>query len=141
MKIDQPRKASIKPEPIMCDLCGREVHPLDAHMGRINDKLGTAHIDCWNEYVRNGAVNKVSNKSVIIKRDGNMWCAHRDDFTNLQESTAEFGRTEKEALDNLVTEEMSIDRKEMLGDYDGKLTAKDWEKINARQHEALKGFI
>ena len=31
-----------------CDLCGKDLHPLDAHMGYINGKLMTVHIDCWN---------------------------------------------------------------------------------------------
>ena len=40
-------------EPMLCGLCKNEVHPLDAHMGRISDKLDTFHIECWNEYYKN----------------------------------------------------------------------------------------
>jgi len=32
-----------------CDICGLEVEPLDAHMGRINGKLLATHIGCWNK--------------------------------------------------------------------------------------------
>lgn len=35
---------------MICRLCGENIHPLDAHMGRINDTLDVFHIDCWNKY-------------------------------------------------------------------------------------------
>ena len=38
---------------------------------------------------------------VRVERDGNMWCVHREDFTNLQESPAGFGETILEALAEL----------------------------------------
>jgi hypothetical protein len=41
---------------------------------------------------------------VIVKKDGNMWCVHRQDFTNLQESPAGFGETILEALAELCKE-------------------------------------
>jgi hypothetical protein len=34
---------------------------------------------------------------LIIERDGDMWCAHDENFINLQESFAEFGKTPAEA--------------------------------------------
>jgi len=34
---------------------------------------------------------------VEIELDGDMWCAHGEDFINLQESKAEFGKTPAEA--------------------------------------------
>lgn len=34
---------------MICDLCGKNLHPLDAHFGKLEDKLTTAHIDCWNK--------------------------------------------------------------------------------------------
>lgn len=40
-------------EPMLCGLCKNEVHPLDAHMGRINGKLDVFHIDCWNDHFGN----------------------------------------------------------------------------------------
>lgn len=43
-------------------------------------------------------------KSLIIKRDGNMFFAHFDDFTNLQESPAGFGHTIAMAIADLSTE-------------------------------------
>lgn len=38
-------------EYMVCDICNGKLHPLDAHMGKIDGKLITAHIDCWNEYI------------------------------------------------------------------------------------------
>jgi hypothetical protein len=37
----------------------------------------------------------------IIERDGDMWCAHKTDFINLQESPAGFGSTKLEAMADL----------------------------------------
>ena len=37
---------------MFCGLCQKEVHPLDAHMGRISVLLDVFHIDCWNEYYK-----------------------------------------------------------------------------------------
>ena len=53
----------------------------------------------------------MENKTVIIKKDGNMWCSHREDFINLQESDAGFGETEVKALKNLIRIEDSNFRK------------------------------
>lgn len=35
-----------------CDICHKEVLPLDAHMGKMDGKLITAHIDCWNKAIK-----------------------------------------------------------------------------------------
>lgn len=35
---------------------------------------------------------------IIIKKDGDMWCAHSKDFINLQESDAGFGQYPHEAV-------------------------------------------
>lgn len=40
--------------------------------------------------------------SLTIKRDGNMFFARLDDFTNLQESPAGFGSTIEEAVNDLA---------------------------------------
>lgn len=37
-------------EGMKCGICGTEVHPLNAHMDRIDGKLDVYHIDCWNAY-------------------------------------------------------------------------------------------
>jgi|GEM_PF-7050646 len=38
---------------MICDLCNKKLHPLDAHMGPDRDgNLMTTHIDCWNEYYK-----------------------------------------------------------------------------------------
>ena len=42
--------------------------------------------------------------NVILKMDGNQWCATYDDFINLQESPAGFGDTQDEAILNLIKE-------------------------------------
>lgn len=41
-------------------------------------------------------------KAIIIKRDGNMFFAHLDSFTNLQESPAGFGTTTEAVLSDLA---------------------------------------
>jgi hypothetical protein len=35
---------------MICDICKKTLHPLDAHMGYIDGKLVCVHIDCWNKY-------------------------------------------------------------------------------------------
>jgi len=38
----------------ICDLCHKKLHPLDAHVGKLNNKLIAAHIDCFNvESIKN----------------------------------------------------------------------------------------
>lgn len=44
------------------------------------------------------------NNSIVFERDGNMICAHLNDFVNLQESPAGFGPTIKEAVTELLKE-------------------------------------
>jgi hypothetical protein len=39
---------------------------------------------------------------VIVKKDGNAWCVHGEDFINLQESRAEFGDTKDEAIEKYM---------------------------------------
>ena len=38
-------------EEMKCGICKETVHPLDAHMGRINGQLDVFHIDCWNRHL------------------------------------------------------------------------------------------
>lgn len=40
-----------KVEYMVCDLCHKKLHPLDAHCGRIREKFITTHIDCWNKAI------------------------------------------------------------------------------------------
>jgi hypothetical protein len=47
----------------------------------------------------------MNEKDIIIKLDGNQWCAHRGDFINLQESTAAFGSDPIEAVLRLLKQE------------------------------------
>ena len=35
---------------MICDICNKELRPLDAHTGYIDGKLSTTHIDCWNKH-------------------------------------------------------------------------------------------
>jgi hypothetical protein len=39
---------------------------------------------------------------IVLKRDGNMICAHLNDFVDLQESSAGFGETAKDAIADLL---------------------------------------
>lgn len=48
-------------------------------------------------------VNECAEISIILKRDGDSWCAHWSDFKNLQESPAGFGDTGYGALAALFT--------------------------------------
>lgn len=41
------------------------------------------------------------NTNILVVKDGDTWCAHYDDFINLQESVAAFGDTPQEAVTNL----------------------------------------
>lgn len=45
------------------------------------------------------------NTDVNVFMDGNMWCAVRDGFTNIQECPAGFGQTPDEAFENLDEQE------------------------------------
>lgn len=38
------------------------------------------------------------NTDILVELDGNSWCAHSDDFINLQESIAGFGDTPRDAV-------------------------------------------
>ena len=46
---------------------------------------------------------------ITIQLDGNMWCATREGFTNLQESLSGFGKTEIEAAEDLIKDENTKD--------------------------------
>lgn len=48
---------------------------------------------------------ELNTDKIIIEMDGNAWCAHRDDFINLQESISGWGDTPEEALISLLKEE------------------------------------
>lgn len=41
------------------------------------------------------------NTDIVVKKDGAAWCAHYDDFVNLQESVAAFGGTPEQAVNAL----------------------------------------
>lgn len=47
----------------------------------------------------------MNKKSIIIKMDGNAWCAHREDFVDLQASVAGFGPHPIGAVENLLYNE------------------------------------
>lgn len=42
------------------------------------------------------------NTNILVEKDGDSWCAHFDDFINLQESQAGFGNTPNEAVLSLT---------------------------------------
>ena len=47
-------------------------------------------------------MNCDSETRIILKKDGNQWCATYSDFINLQESEAGFGDTQIEAIQELM---------------------------------------
>lgn len=52
----------------------------------------------------------MNNKTIKIQKDGNMWCAFREDFINIQESLIGYGSTEVKALRELMKEELTTHR-------------------------------
>ena len=48
----------------------------------------------------------MNQEKIIIELDGNMWCAYRDSFVNLQESNTGFGENPFEALVELLKTEV-----------------------------------
>lgn len=48
--------------------------------------------------------------NIVLERDGNAWCAHYEDFINLQESPAAFGDTTFEAVIKLLCHPESVTR-------------------------------
>ena len=47
-------------------------------------------------------------KTINFKKDGDMWCATREDFINLKESLAGFGETKNKAARLLVRGEIVV---------------------------------
>lgn len=45
--------------------------------------------------------NYIKPEKIVIFKDEAAWCAHRNNFTNIQESLCAFGDTPAEALENL----------------------------------------
>lgn len=75
-----------------------EAQALGANKNRIKELAGKWHCndtdaDKFAEVV-----------GVVIKKDGNAWCAHRIDFVDLQSSPAGFGESKLEALSALASE-------------------------------------
>lgn len=65
---------------------------------------------CLADYCFNNASNPAPNvgnapdwwnTNVLVEKDGNMWVAHYDDFINLQESPAGWGKNPQEAVNEL----------------------------------------
>ena len=75
---------------MLCDLCNKELHPLDAHMGRLGVELITTHIVCWNreidkqnEYIcPSCGCKKVFKDSLIFDR----WTKNHSCCSKLKES-------------------------------------------------------
>lgn len=49
---------------MICALCHKKLHPLDAHMGRINSELIVAHIDCWNKRIADERRDNIETNSI-----------------------------------------------------------------------------
>ena len=83
---------------IRCPTCENDSLDVDTlhcdECGFVNNDKSDADplLDWWNDDIR-------------IMLDGNAWCAHRKDFINLQESSAGFGDTPKDAVADLKINE------------------------------------
>ncbi len=73
----------------LCPYCEQTWEP-DKHG---NNACCNKHCDEW------------ETKNFKTFMDGNSWCATRHDFINLQESTAGFGPSSSEAIDDLLKNE------------------------------------
>lgn len=60
---------------------------------------------CDNDEKENEIQDCTNNKSIIIRKDGDKWCAHRTDFINSQVSFCGFGDNELTALYMLMLDE------------------------------------
>lgn len=81
---------------------------------------------CKDPYCRCSYTNPIPNMGpapdwwdtdINVILDGQSWCARRDNFVDLMESPVGFGRTPKEAVENLLKEEFRRTTKE--GENDG----------------------
>lgn len=88
-----------------------ESHREELRPQRLNDYLKII-APSLNAFDRNFCAYKLSEhllkgmwrneKVVIYEMDGDQWCAHYEDFLNLQESPAGFGHTQEEAKRELL---------------------------------------
>jgi len=51
---------------MFCGLRQKEVHPLDARMGRISVLLDVFHIDCWNEYYKDEIEDEIKKRVGVV---------------------------------------------------------------------------
>lgn len=91
---------------------GRSLHHLLGpcpRCGNCTEEYGGG-FQCLDRYCYNNANNFACsndgipdwwNTNINVKLDGDMWCAFKDDFINLQESDAGFGKTPREAVESL----------------------------------------
>lgn len=56
-------------------------------------------------------MSEVNLDDFVFEMDGNMWCAHRPDFVDLQQSVAGFGATKLDALADLLRRENKSQKK------------------------------
>ena len=76
------------------DMCGQ--------IGYVCKRCGTCG---WGPGTSPGLICSYENGDISVEMDGNMWCAKRRGFINLQESPAGFGPTRHEAIDDLLATE------------------------------------
>lgn len=110
-----------------CVECGSEANisgPAPSFKMRGYDTRGIVFAQCplceWFQWFSYGSGVLLGRESgtMNFSMDGDMWCATRIGFTNLQESNAGFGKTKREAAQNLVDCEHASDVSEsrkMLG--------------------------
>ena len=62
----------------------------------------------WNSINKDRCI-KCGLRNVFYEKDGDSFTAKRSDFINLQESYCGFGKTEDEAMRDLITQELGIE--------------------------------
>lgn len=104
----------------ICDVCGSsdEAEPNLFNFGLYAVVHTPQHDSGGNTYGHEESVYDICAycKLIVEKhfprfmKDGNVWCAVRQDFVNLQESPAGFGETREMALKQLISEEAKLMR-------------------------------
>ena len=79
----------------------------------------------------------------VLSKDGNQWCATRQDFVNLQESLAGFGDEPHDAMIDLLQQELravQAGQKEMVEEWRTlhDLHMKDYDAVAQRRRIAVK---
>ena len=71
----------------------------------------------------------------VVEKDGNMWCAHYEEFENIQESPCAFGETKEIALLAFINNvaEPKINHHITKYGMDGHKWAEAWDQVNVEE--------